>query len=69
VGIVFAADPFILQESCDLSTTNWTTVTNTPTVKSQLNQVALPISAGNKCYPSPAKWKLKTGELWDLFRD
>ncbi len=43
-------DPFILQESCDLSTTNWTTVTNTPTVKSQLNQVALPISAGNKCY-------------------
>ena len=43
-------DPFILQESCDLSTTNWTTVTNTPAVKGQQNQVVLPISPGNRYY-------------------
>jgi len=43
-------DSFILQESCDLTTNNWTAVTNSPTVIGQQNQVALPLSSGIKCY-------------------
>jgi hypothetical protein len=42
--------PFILQESTDLTATNWITVTNTPTVAGQENQVVRPLSTGMKCY-------------------
>ena len=43
-------DPFILQESCDLTKANWTTVTNSPRVIGQQNQVVLSLSFGIACY-------------------
>lgn len=43
-------DSFVLQESCDLTKTNWTTVTNTSAVIGQRYQVALPLSSGIACY-------------------
>jgi hypothetical protein len=43
-------DPFILQATSGLGTTDWTTVTNTPVVIGQQNQVTLPLSAGNQCF-------------------
>ena len=43
-------DPFILQESCDLTKTNWTTVTNTSNIIGQQNRVVLPLSSGVGCY-------------------
>ena len=43
-------NPFVLQESCDLTKTNWTTVTYTSTVIGQQNQVVLPLSSGIACY-------------------
>jgi hypothetical protein len=42
--------PFNLQATSSLATTDWTTVTNTPIVVGQQNQVTLPLSAGNQCY-------------------
>jgi hypothetical protein len=45
-----SADTFVLQENSDLSTANWTAVTNTPTVIGQQNQVLLPLGPGNRCY-------------------
>jgi hypothetical protein len=45
-----AAAPFILQESSDLTTANWTMVTNAPTVIGEQNQVVLTPSPGNKFY-------------------
>ncbi len=45
-----ASEPFTLQESPDFTMTNWTSVTNAPTVIGQQNQVVLPRSSGNKCY-------------------
>ncbi len=45
-----SSDPFVLQESPDLMTTNWVTVTNTSTVIGQENQVVLPLCSGMKCY-------------------
>jgi len=42
--------PFNLQTSAGLATTDWTTVTNTPVVLGQQNQVILPLSAGNQSY-------------------
>jgi len=40
----------VLQESSDLTATNWTKVTNAPTVVGQQNQVVLTRSAGNRFY-------------------
>jgi len=45
-----AAAPFVLQECFDLAKSNWTIVTNTPTVIGQQNQVVLPRSSGNRCF-------------------
>jgi hypothetical protein len=42
--------PVVLQESADLTTTNWTAVTNTPIVIGQQNQVVLRRSPGNRFY-------------------
>ena len=43
-------DPFILQTSSQLSTTNWTTVTNTSAVVGQQNQLLLPLSSDSQSY-------------------
>ena len=43
-------DPFVLQKCPDFSANNWTTVTNTPAVVQQQNQVVLPLSPDNECY-------------------
>jgi hypothetical protein len=43
-------DPFVLQKSPEFSANNWTTVTNTPAVVQQQNQVVLPLSPDNQCY-------------------
>jgi hypothetical protein len=49
-----SSDPFDLQATSGLATTDWTTVTNPPVVIGQQNQVTLPLSAGNQCYrPQP----------------
>jgi hypothetical protein len=45
-----SSDPFVLQKSPWLSAINWTTVTNTPAVVQQQNQVVLPLSPDNQCY-------------------
>ena len=45
-----SAAPFILEESSEFSATNWTPVTNTPTVIGQQNQIVLPRLSGNKYY-------------------
>jgi len=46
-----SADPFLLQENPDLNPTNWTTVTNTPTLKQQESQVVIPLPFfGNRFY-------------------
>jgi hypothetical protein len=41
---------FGLQRNSDLTTTNWLTVTNTPTVTNGQNQVILPPSGGSQFY-------------------
>ena len=43
LSICWSSPPgsFVLQQNCDLMSTNWTTVTNTPTLSSGLNQVIL----------------------------
>ena len=41
---------FGLQRNCDLTTTNWLTVTNTPTVTNGQNQVTLSSPTGNRFY-------------------
>jgi hypothetical protein len=41
---------FVLQQNSDLTTTNWTAVTNTPATANLQNQVILPPSAGNQFY-------------------
>jgi hypothetical protein len=43
-------DPFNLQATSGLGTTDWTTVTNTPVVVGEQNQVILPLSSGSQCY-------------------
>jgi hypothetical protein len=45
-----SSDPFVLQKCPGLSAINWTTVTNTPAVVQQQNQVVLPLSPDNQCY-------------------
>jgi len=46
-----SADRFVLQENRDLNATNWTTVTNTPNLKEQENQIIVPLSSlGNRLY-------------------
>jgi hypothetical protein len=45
-----SSDHFILQENPYFTMTNWTTVTNTPTVIGQQKQVVLPRSSENRCY-------------------
>jgi hypothetical protein len=42
--------PFVLQECADLSTSNWTTLTNTPTVIGAQNQIILAQPTGSKFY-------------------
>ena len=42
--------PFVLQESAELTATNWTTVTNAPSVIGQEDKVVLPRSPGNRFY-------------------
>jgi hypothetical protein len=53
-GIVLAwpvsAAFLVLEESADLTATNWTTVTNTPAVIGQENQVQLARPPGNRFY-------------------
>src|ERR1017187_6367981 len=41
---------FVLQQNSDLTTTNWTTVTNTPTMTNLQNQVTLSPTSGNQFY-------------------
>jgi hypothetical protein len=41
---------FVLQQNSDLTTTNWLTVTNAPTVTNFQEQVVLPVAAGNYFY-------------------
>jgi hypothetical protein len=41
---------FVLQQNSDLTTTNWLTVTNTPTVTNGQNQAILAPSGGNEFY-------------------
>jgi prepilin-type N-terminal cleavage/methylation domain-containing protein len=43
-------DPFVLQKCPEFSAINWSTVTNTPSVVQQQNQVVLPLSPDNQCY-------------------
>jgi hypothetical protein len=52
VVLAWAVSPsqFVLQESCDLTTTNWSTVTNPPNLAGGQNQVIVPTSSGNTCY-------------------
>jgi hypothetical protein len=45
-----SAVPVVLEESSDLSGTNWTAVTNAPTVIAQENQVVLTRPPGNRFY-------------------
>ncbi len=42
--------PFVLQENSGLTSTNWTIVTNTPTVEGQENQVVVGRSSSSKFY-------------------
>lgn len=46
--------PYVLQQNADLGTNQWTTVTNSPTVISNQNQVVLPASVS-----SPGFYRLK----------
>jgi hypothetical protein len=41
---------FKLQQNSNLATTNWTTMTNTPTITNGQNQVFLPSAAGSRFY-------------------
>ncbi len=41
---------FVLQRNSNLTTTNWTTVTNTPVITNGLNQVTLSLPATNQFY-------------------
>ena len=41
---------FVLQQNADLTTTNWTAATNTPTIINQQNQVILSPANGNQFY-------------------
>jgi hypothetical protein len=41
---------FVLQQNSDLTTTNWTDVTTSPTVTNLQNQVVLPAPTGNAFY-------------------
>jgi hypothetical protein len=41
---------FVLQQNFDLTTTNWTTITNTPAVVNGQNQVMLPTGSSNQFY-------------------
>jgi hypothetical protein len=41
---------FVLQQNSDLTTTNWTTVTNTPNMTNLQNQVTLSPTSGNQFY-------------------
>jgi hypothetical protein len=45
-----SAASFVLKESSDLTATNWTTVTNAPTVIGEENQVMLNRPSGNRFY-------------------
>jgi hypothetical protein len=45
-----SATPFVLEESSNLAVTNWTAVTNAPTVIAQENQVVLTRPLGNRFY-------------------
>jgi hypothetical protein len=40
----------VLQQNFDLTTTNWTTVTNPPAVMNGQNQVVLPSGSSNQFY-------------------
>lgn len=48
---------FVLEQNPDLTTTNWTVATNTPTVSNGWNEVIIPALTGNHfyrlAYPSP----------------
>jgi hypothetical protein len=51
--VVFWPSPpggFVLQQNSDLTTTNWTTVTNTPAITNGLNQVILAPTNGSSFY-------------------
>jgi hypothetical protein len=50
VGWPATATGFILQQNADLSTTNWTTVTNSSVVVGNEQQVIIPVSAINAFY-------------------
>ena len=41
---------FVLQQNSDLTTTNWTTVTNVPAMVNGQNQVTLPPGSSNQFY-------------------
>jgi hypothetical protein len=41
---------FVLQQNSDLTTTNWTAVTNTPTITNGQNQIILSPTNGNQFY-------------------
>jgi hypothetical protein len=41
---------FVLQQSSDLATTNWLTMTNTPVITNFQNQIILPPNTGNQFY-------------------
>jgi hypothetical protein len=45
-----SAGPVVLEQSSDLTATNWTTVTNTPTVVGQENQVEVSRAPGSRFY-------------------
>ena len=45
-----SVSPFVLQQSSDLITSNWTIVTNVPNIVGQQNQVILSPSPGNQFY-------------------
>jgi hypothetical protein len=45
-----SAGPVVLEESSDLTATNWTTVTNTPTVIGQENKVVVSRGPGSRFY-------------------
>jgi hypothetical protein len=45
-----SSDPFVLQKCPEFSAINWTTVTNTPAVVQQQNQVVLPLARDSQYY-------------------
>jgi len=50
VSWAWSSSGFVLQRNSDLSTTNWTTVTNTPAVTNWQRQLVVSPGAGNQFY-------------------